>query len=92
MPWKETCVMQERAKFIIDVLDGTYSMVELCDYYGISRKTGYKWLDRYQQSGIEALRDRSRAPDNHPLVQRPPPACVACNPCYQAAFSEVGCA
>jgi len=66
MSWKETCAMQERAKFIIDVLDGTYSMVELCDYYDISRKTGYKWLGRYQQSGIEALRDRSRAPYNHP--------------------------
>ena len=66
MPWKETCAMQERAKFIIDVLDGTYSMVELCDYYSISRKTGYKWLGRYHQSGIEALHDRSRAPYNHP--------------------------
>jgi len=38
------CVMEQRAKFIMEVLDGTYSMSELCDYYGISRKTGYKWL------------------------------------------------
>lgn len=66
MPWTETCVMEERVKFIMDVLDSTYSMAELCSYYGISRKTGYKWLDRYRQSGIEALRNRSRSPHNHP--------------------------
>jgi len=66
MPWTETCVMQERVKFIMDVLDGTYNMSELCSYYNISRKTGYKWLSRYQQGGIEALSDRSRAPHSHP--------------------------
>jgi transposase InsO family protein len=58
--------MDGRAKFIIDVLDGTYSMVELCDYYHISRKTGYKWLHRYRQGGMESLHDRSRAPLSHP--------------------------
>ena len=52
MPWTQTCAMQERVKFIIDVLDGTYTMTELCTYYGISRKTGYKWLDRHQQGGF----------------------------------------
>ncbi len=66
MPWIETCVMEERMKFIMDVLDGNYCMRELCDYYGISRKTGYKWLERYKQGGIESLCDRSRAPHNHP--------------------------
>jgi len=60
MPWTETCVMQERVKFIMDVSDSTYSMAELFNYYGISRKTGYKWLDRYRQGGIEALRNHSR--------------------------------
>ncbi len=66
MPWQQTCVMQERVKFITDVLDGTYSMTDLCIYYGISRKTGYKWLDRHLQGGFEALANRSRAPHNHP--------------------------
>jgi len=66
MPWTETCVMDERAKFIIDVLDGTYSMVELCEYYRISRKTAYKWFERYRQGGMSALQDRSRAPLSHP--------------------------
>jgi transposase InsO family protein len=66
MPWTETCVMDERTKFIIDVLDGTYSMTELCEYYRISRKTGYKWLERYRQGGMGALQDRGRAPYSHP--------------------------
>ena len=66
MPWTETCVMEQRIKFIMDALDDTYCMTELCNYYGISRKTGYKWLARYDQGGIEALSDRSRAPHSHP--------------------------
>jgi len=53
-------------KFIMDVLDDTYCMTELCSYYGISCKTGYKWLDRYRKGGVEALCNRSRAPHNHP--------------------------
>ena len=66
MPWTETCVMEERVKFIMEVLEGTYCMTELCNYYQISRKTGYKWLDRYQQGGIEVLQNRSRKPHSHP--------------------------
>jgi len=66
MPWTETCVMDERVKFIMDILDDTYCMAELCSYYDISRKTGYKWIERYQQGGFEALQDRSRAPHSHP--------------------------
>ena len=66
MSWQETCVMEQRIQFVIDVLDGTYSMSELCRAYRISRKTGYKWLIRYQQGGLEALRNRSRAPHRHP--------------------------
>ena len=66
MPWKETCVMEQRVKFIMDALDGTYNMTELCDYYNISRKTGYKWLVRYSRGSIDALRNRSRAPLSHP--------------------------
>ena len=66
MSWKETCVMEERVKFIMNLLEDSYSMTELCNHYKISRKTGYKWLDRYIQGGIEALKNRSRAPINHP--------------------------
>jgi len=58
--------MEQRMQFVMDVLDGTYDMTELCVAYGISRKTGYKWFQRYQRGGVEALMDRSRAPHHHP--------------------------
>ena len=41
-------------------------MAELCRFYGVSRVTGYKWVDRYETGGLEALRDQSRAPHEHP--------------------------
>ena len=66
MAWIETCIMEQRAQFIMEVLDGTYSMSELCDHFRISRKTGYKWLNRYEQGGIDSLHDLSRAPNSHP--------------------------
>jgi transposase len=61
MPWKECSVMDERLQFVARWLAGE-AMVELCREFGISRKTGYKIFDRYQESGLEALTDRSRRP------------------------------
>ena len=66
MPWKETCAMKERVRFISEWEEGQWSMAELCRRAGIGRKTGYKWLKRYQEGGIEALSDQSRAPHHHP--------------------------
>ena len=51
MPWKETCQMDERTQFIARVLAGEDAMTTLCREYGISRKTGYKWLGRYRCDG-----------------------------------------
>ena len=48
MPWTEARIMDARLKFVSEVLEGIYNMAELCRAYGISRKTGYKWLDRYE--------------------------------------------
>ncbi|MGH8114986.1 MAG: helix-turn-helix domain-containing protein, partial [Rhodanobacteraceae bacterium] len=42
------------------------AFVAVCRRFGVSRKTGYKWLERYEQGGVEALKDRSRAPLQHP--------------------------
>jgi transposase InsO family protein len=53
-------------KFVAAAQSGRRAMTELCAEYGISRKTGYKYLKRYQEEGPEALRDRSRAPHRHP--------------------------
>ncbi len=66
MPWKETCPMEERMKFIADCLQDEWSLAQLCRFYGISRKTGYKWLARYLAEGPAGLGDRSRAPRRHP--------------------------
>lgn len=61
MPWKELRVMDERMKFLARILDGE-KMTDLCREFGISRKTGYKIVNRYQECGLEALTDRSRRP------------------------------
>jgi putative transposase len=66
MPWKETCPMDERMKFIADYLQDEWSLSVLCRHYGISRKTGYKWLARYRTDGPSGLMDRHRAPRRHP--------------------------
>ena len=66
MPWQETCVRDERTHFIVDWKRDEESMAELCRRYSVSRKTGYKWLQRYQQQSWEGLQDHSRAPQRHP--------------------------
>jgi len=58
--------MEERFKFIQDYEKQDWSFAELCRRYGVSRPTGYKWLARYQDGGLEGLRDQSRAPHQHP--------------------------
>jgi transposase InsO family protein len=68
MAWKETHVEEERMKFVAACLDeeSDWTMSELCEAFGVSRKTGYKWLERHGLFGLEGLRDRSRAPKTHP--------------------------
>jgi transposase len=61
MPWKECSVMDERLQFVAPRLAGE-AMSELCREFGISRKTGYKVFDRYQETGIQGITDRSRRP------------------------------
>src|ERR1700739_2204806 len=61
MPWKECSVMDERVKFVARRLAGE-PIADLCREFGISRKTGYKIFDRYQECGIHGLTDRSRRP------------------------------
>jgi putative transposase len=60
----EISPMSQRKRFIDDYLAGEHTMVELCKKYGISRKTGYKWVDRFM-SGCE-LEDRSSRPHRSP--------------------------
>src|SRR6201987_1967986 len=61
MPWRECSVMDERMQFVARRVAGE-AMGELCREFGISRKTGYKIFDRYQECGMRGLPDRSRRP------------------------------
>jgi transposase InsO family protein len=62
MPWLETAPVDQRERFIRDHRLDLYTMTELSARYGISRKTGYKWLRRFDEGGRTGLQDRSRAP------------------------------
>jgi transposase InsO family protein len=62
MAWGEVRVAEERKSFIEACLEKKSSMAELCRQYSISRKNGYKWLNRYLKEGEDGLIDRSRAP------------------------------
>ena len=57
--------MEERMAFVIEHGGGALSMAELCRCYGVSRKTGYKWIGRFASAGVDGLKDRSRAPHHH---------------------------
>jgi transposase InsO family protein len=65
MPWKETCPMDQRVAFIADWLRNEWTMTELAIRYQISRKTAYKWTDRYAADPARGLLERSRAPKAH---------------------------
>ncbi len=66
MPWARTDQVTERVKFVAAYLRCEDSFTDLCQDYGISRKTGYKWIHRYEDQGAAALEDQSRAPQSHP--------------------------
>lgn len=62
MSWRVTKVEEQRKEFITKASLGEATITELCKEYQISRKTGYKWIDRYKQYGDEGLIDKSRRP------------------------------
>ncbi|MCH8476244.1 MAG: integrase core domain-containing protein [Opitutales bacterium] len=66
MPWKITEPMTEKEQFITLARTGRYTISELCKDYGISRKTGHKYLKRYKELGFSGLKERSRRPAGSP--------------------------
>ncbi len=66
MPWKETCPVDQRVQFVSEWMKGDRTMVDLCRAFGVSRKTGYKWLERYDENGPRGLVERSRRPRESP--------------------------
>ena len=57
--------MDQRVAFIADWLRDEFDMTELAHRYGISRKTAYKWVERYRSDPLQGLVERSRAPHDH---------------------------
>src|SRR6267142_3456467 len=66
MPWKEVSVMSLRWEFVELASQSGVHFTELCERFQISPKTGYKWVKRYRQEGIEGLADRSCRPQHWP--------------------------
>jgi putative transposase len=66
MPWREMSPMEQRLAFIREYESELFTMTELATQYGITRKTGYKWLERYDAEGADGMRDRSRRPHHSP--------------------------
>ncbi len=62
MPWKEIRIMDQRLQFLSSYQKEEMSVADLCREYGISRPTGYRWINRYNETGPEGLVDRSRRP------------------------------
>ena len=78
MPWSETTPMDERLQFVADVRRGSDEMTVLCRRYGISRKTGYKWLARYEAEGATGLAERSHRPHTCPHATDPDAVALLC--------------
>jgi transposase len=62
MSWIEVKPMDAKVLFIADWIRDQHKFSELCRRHGVSRKTGYKWVNRYEELGIEGLHDQSRKP------------------------------
>ena len=71
MPWQELMPVDLRWRFITDWQAGCWTMTELCTDYQISRKTGYKWIDRFEAGGRRGLHDASRRPQLSPHATDP---------------------
>src|SRR5260370_24476158 len=65
MPWKASSVMEEKVRFVVEYEQDERTMSELCEVYGIARETGYVWLRRYRERGLEGLVELNRAALRH---------------------------
>jgi|SRR5436190_10276231 len=67
MPWKKVTVMSQKEQFIEHYVKGDYGKFShLCREFGISRKTGYKWVNRVHSFGTAGLKEANRRPKNSP--------------------------
>lgn len=56
MGWMETCAVDERMRFVMSVVQREEAFAVTCRRFGVSRKTGYKWLERYREAGVEVAK------------------------------------
>jgi len=66
MAWKTMDVREQRVRFVIEATQGMKPFNVLCASYEISRPTGYLWLQRYRQRGVEGIAEHSRRPHHSP--------------------------
>ncbi len=71
MPWKTSSLLEARERFVLSTLRGFKPVAELCAEFGISQKTGFKWLNRFRRLGGAGLGDRSRRPRHSPSRTAP---------------------
>jgi transposase InsO family protein len=78
MPWREATPVSERSEFVTFANQEQLTMRALCRRFGVSRKTGYKWLARYRDAGLPGLADRSRRPLHSPRRSEPEVEALVC--------------
>ena len=66
MPWKEKDIVELKMEFVLKAMNPNIKLSDLCQHYGISRPTGYKWKRRFMEEGFQGLAERSRKPKNSP--------------------------
>ena len=66
MPWKAMDIRDQRVRFVVAACLEQRHFSALCAEFGISRPTGYLWLDRYREGGVSAIAERSRRPFHSP--------------------------
>ena len=66
MPWKNVTPMEEIIRFVMLAQSDRFTVTDLCEQFGISRKTGYKHLERYAATGLKGLQPRSHRPHQFP--------------------------
>jgi putative transposase len=66
VPWRTPDLVTIREEFVERAMSGRHPVAALCNAYGISEKTGHKWLNRFKDEGRPGLSDRSRAPHESP--------------------------
>src|SRR5260370_363821 len=72
MPWERTDMSEQRVKFVARAASGKERMATLCQEFGVSRPTGYRWRRRFEQAGsVMAVVERNRRPQHSPAHTEP---------------------